>query len=128
MKKSSPSSVSMVTASPLASSRPAPVAGPTRAQEYRDNNDQALSNEQILQALTALKKGDFSVRLPITLTGTAGRVADAFNDVAEMLGSTTDDLSRVCRVAGKEGKITERLVTGNVSGGWAERVSSVNTL
>jgi len=87
-----------------------------------------LVTEQILMVLTALKKGDFSVRLPVTLTGTAGRVADAFNDVAEMLSSTTEDLSRVCRVVGKEGKIAERLATGNVSGAWAERVRSVNTL
>src|SRR5262249_52989207 len=54
--------------------------------------------------------------------------ADAFNDVAELLSSTTQDLSRVCRIVGKEGKIGERLPTGNVSGAWAERVSSVNTL
>ena len=87
-----------------------------------------LDAEQILMVLTALKKGDFSVRLPVTWTGTAGRVADAFNDVAEMLSSTTDDLSRVCHVVGMEGKINERLSTGHVSGGWSERVDSVNTL
>src|SRR4051794_629909 len=69
----------------------------TRNSDLGDNDGQ-LATEQILRVLTALKKGDFSVRLPVTLTGTAGRVADAFNDVAEMLSSTTEDLSRVCRV------------------------------
>src|SRR5437867_4243901 len=91
-------------------------------------NNEQLNTEQVLLVLSALKRGDFSVRLPVTWTGTAGRIADAFNDVAELLASTTQDLSRVCRAVGKEGKISERLSTGNVSGAWAERVNSVNTL
>ena len=45
---------------------------------------QALDATAILTALTALKKGDFSVRLPVDWTGVAGKVADAFNDVIEL--------------------------------------------
>src|SRR5262245_52444956 len=48
-----------------------------------------LDLNAMLIALSALKKGDFSVRLPITFTGNAGKVADAFNDVADLLSSTT---------------------------------------
>ena len=82
----------------------------------------------MLIALTALKKGDFAVRLPVTWTGTAGKVADTFNDVADLLSSTTGDLSRISHVVGKEGKLNERLAPGHVSGAWAQRVDSVNTL
>ena len=37
----------------------------------------------LLTALTALRKGDASVRLPLHWSGLAGKVADAFNDVVE---------------------------------------------
>ena len=38
----------------------------------------------LLSALVALKKGDFSVRLPVEWTGVVGKVADTFNDVIEL--------------------------------------------
>ncbi|MEO5802278.1 MAG: HAMP domain-containing protein, partial [Verrucomicrobiota bacterium] len=79
-------------------------------------------------ALICLKKGDFSVRLPLEWSGTQGKVADTFNELAELMEHSTSDLSRISRVVGREGKITERLSLGNVTGAWAERVDSVNTL
>src|SRR5436305_93869 len=91
-------------------------------------NCQTLDMNAILVALAALKKGDFGVRLPVTFTSTEGKVADAFNDVAELLSGTTRDLSRVSHVVGKEGKINERLSISGATGSWAERVNSVNTL
>jgi HAMP domain-containing protein/signal transduction histidine kinase/CheY-like chemotaxis protein len=87
-----------------------------------------LNMNAILVALTSLKKGDFSVRLPVTFTSTEGKVADAFNDLAELLSGTTRDLSRISHVVGKEGKLGERLNISGASGAWAERVNSVNTL
>ncbi len=87
-----------------------------------------LDMSAILVALAALKRGDFGVRLPVTFTSTEGKVADAFNDVAELLSLTTRDLSRISHVVGKEGKINERLSISGASGSWAERVNSVNTL
>src|SRR6266704_3146169 len=68
--------------------------------------------EQLLSALLAVKKGDFNVRLPVQWTGIGGKVADTFNDVAEMMARSTDELSRVSRVVGKEGRIQERLSVG----------------
>jgi HAMP domain-containing protein/signal transduction histidine kinase/DNA-binding response OmpR family regulator len=88
----------------------------------------ALDMNAILVALASLKKGDFGVRLPVTFTNTEGKVADAFNDVAELLLGTTRDLSRISHVVGKEGKISERLNISGATGAWAERVNSVNTL
>ncbi len=43
-----------------------------------------IDSTALLAALRALKQGDFSVRLPINLTGIAGKVADAFNEVSEL--------------------------------------------
>jgi HAMP domain-containing protein/signal transduction histidine kinase/CheY-like chemotaxis protein len=82
----------------------------------------------LLTALTALKKGDFSVRLPIEWTGVAGKVADTFNQVIELNERMVRELGRLSRVVGKEGKITQRASLGDVSGSWEDAVASVNDL
>jgi HAMP domain-containing protein/signal transduction histidine kinase/CheY-like chemotaxis protein len=87
-----------------------------------------LDARQILGALSGLKRGDFTVRLPMEWTGVAGKVADTFNDLAEMMDRSTHDLSRISYVVGKEGQISERLTLSDSSGAWKERVQSVNTL
>src|SRR6266702_3353927 len=50
-----------------------------------------LDADRILSAFVALKKGDFSARLPLGWTGIAGKVADTFNDLAEMMSLSTTD-------------------------------------
>src|SRR5882724_194265 len=92
-----------------------------------DPEDQ-MDVEQVLTALEALKKGDFSTRLPVAWTGIAGKLADSFNGVAELMSNSTEELSRISHVVGKEGRIQERLSVGHVTGDWSERVDSVNTL
>src|SRR5438093_9376823 len=82
----------------------------------------------MLTALKALKRGDFEARLAGAWTGLAAQVADTFNELAEMISRSTEELSRVSRVVGKEGKIQERLSFGQATAGWAERVHSVNSL
>jgi HAMP domain-containing protein/signal transduction histidine kinase/DNA-binding response OmpR family regulator len=92
-----------------------------------------ISEERIdatcfLQALTSLKKGDFSVRLPVEWTGVQGKVADTFNEVIEMLDRMVHELAHVSRVVGKEGKLKQRANLGDVPGAWQDAVLSVNTL
>src|SRR5262249_35497664 len=111
--------------------KPAPNPGHFRATRPAPSNGDAESSmdaEAVLSALVAFKKGNFSVRLPLTWTGVSGKVADAFNEVAELMAHQTEELSRISRVVGKEGRIQERLSVGHVNGAWAERVDSVNKL
>jgi HAMP domain-containing protein/signal transduction histidine kinase/CheY-like chemotaxis protein len=82
----------------------------------------------LLDALTALRQGKRSVRLPVGWTGLAGKVADAFNDVVELNERMAGELGRLSRVVGKEGKLTQRLSLGNVEGFWDDSVESVNEL
>src|SRR5687767_7479845 len=107
--------------------RTAPTAtGVANGGAHEDNGEADM--REILRALTALKKGDFSARLPVHWLSTSGKVADAFNEVAELMEESTSDLNRINRLVGKEGKIHERLTTGMVGGGWAQRVKAVNSL
>ncbi len=87
-----------------------------------------LDTTVLLSALTALKKGDFSVRLPLHWTGLAGKVADSFNDVVELNQRMARELDRLSRVVGKEGRITQRASLGDLSGSWADSINSVNDL
>src|ERR1700734_1845363 len=96
------------------------------SHEFNGNGE--LNVKQLLNALTALKKGDFSVRLPLEWNGLAGKIADAFNDVVERNERMANELERISLVVGKEGKISQRASIGEVSGSWADSVASVNTL
>src|SRR5438067_12094307 len=82
----------------------------------------------LLGALRAVKRGDFTVRLPFDQTGIAGEIAGAFNDVAELLDRSTHELERVSRVVGKEGKITQRASLPGAGGGGAGSSEFVNSL
>src|SRR5689334_882716 len=82
----------------------------------------------LLTALTALKKGKPGVRLPLEWTGVAGKVADAFNDVVEQNERMAEELARLSRVVGKEGKLSQRLSLGDVTGFWRDKLESVNDL
>ena len=82
----------------------------------------------LLTALRALRKGDFSARLPVRWLGLAGKVADTFNDIVEMNERLAAELERLNRVVGKQGKITQRASTSGMTGGWVECVEAVNSL
>src|SRR5438552_5621607 len=82
----------------------------------------------ILGALNALKRGDASVRLPVDWPGSLGRVADVFNDVVERNERMAQELSRISRVVGKEGKLSKRCSMGDGTGFWRDSIDSVNDL
>jgi HAMP domain-containing protein/signal transduction histidine kinase/CheY-like chemotaxis protein len=106
----------------------APATPPKNGTRKNGEHEDQLDVQQVLAALESLKKGDFSIRLPVAWTGIAGRLADSFNGVAELMSNSTEELSRISHVVGKEGRIQERLSVGHVTGDWSERVNSVNTL
>ena len=78
----------------------------------------ATGNEMLslLSALTALRQGRGGVRLPEDWTGVAGKVADAFNEVVEQNERLAEELARLSRVVGKDGRLSQRLSLGDVSG------------
>src|SRR5947199_335006 len=85
-------------------------------------------NGQLLRALMAFKRGDFSVRLPDDWTGVAGKIADTFNRVIAKNQRLTMELDRIGRAVGKKGRITQRASLGDVSNSWADAIRSVNGL
>ncbi len=43
-----------------------------------------LDTRQLLNVLVAVRKGDFTVRMPVDQTGVAGKVADTLNEIIEL--------------------------------------------
>ncbi|HWB12212.1 MAG TPA: HAMP domain-containing protein [Pirellulales bacterium] len=82
----------------------------------------------LLAALRSVKKGDFSVRLPLDQTGPAGEIAETFNDVVDLLHGATTEIERVSVAVGKEGKTNSRAVLVGAGGGWANRIEAINSL
>ncbi|MGK0302106.1 MAG: methyl-accepting chemotaxis protein, partial [Planctomycetota bacterium] len=90
--------------------------------------DGQLDTGLLLQALTAVKHGDFSARLPLDWTGISGKIADTFNEVIERKQQFTHEFERVTRLVGKEGQINHRMDLGRIDGGWSEQVKNINSL
>ncbi len=83
----------------------------------------------LLRCLTAVQKGDFSVRLPSDWIDLEGKIADAFNDIVAANERMAKELNRVSRVVGKQGRIGQRAVFATKgSNTWYDMEESVNSL
>src|SRR3989337_1299421 len=87
-----------------------------------------LDRGELLRALRAYRRGDFSVRMPLSLTGVDGEIAEAFNDVVEMNEALAAEIARVSAQVGKEGRIDERVVLQGAAGAGERNAETRNTL
>ena len=87
-----------------------------------------IDGAELLHALQALKRGDFSARLPMDWPGMGGRLADTFNDIMAVTEHLASELARLNRAVGKQGTITQRATLAGLSGGWLECGTAVNAL
>jgi HAMP domain-containing protein/CheY-like chemotaxis protein/signal transduction histidine kinase len=83
---------------------------------------------ELLNALQAMRVGDFSVRMPGSHVGLAGKIADTFNEIVAANERMAQQLERVGQVVGRDGKIRQRVSFGLSSGAWGEMENSINTL
>ncbi|WRZ90179.1 HAMP domain-containing protein [Streptomyces sp. NBC_01007] len=83
---------------------------------------------RLLAALLSMRDGNFRKRLTVSGDGVMSEVAAVFNEVADRNLHLTGELSRVRRVVGREGKLTERLETGAGEGAWAAAIDASNAL
>src|SRR5438093_5736704 len=100
----------------------------TKAKPIRGAAANALDTRLLLKTLTALKKGEFSVRLPRDWAGVNGKIADTLNDVIDINDRLGKELERVSRVVGRDGKVAHRAAPPAADGSWVSLVDSVNML
>ena len=87
-----------------------------------------IDRRQLVSALRALRRGDFSIRLSEDVDGVDGEIASLFNEVVGMNEAITQEFERLSRVVGKEGKITHRARLRGASGGWDSKLRAINEL
>jgi hypothetical protein len=87
-----------------------------------------LNLGELLDALQAMQGGDFSVRLPGSNIGVAGKICDTFNSIVAANQRIAQQLENVGEVVGRQGKTSTRVRFGLSQGAWADMEGSVNTL
>src|SRR3989442_12229911 len=88
----------------------------------------SFDTNQMLHALMALKKGDFSARLPENATGVEREIAKAFNGIVELNKSLANELERVSGAAKADQKIGRSKKLPAARGSWAKGFKTVKTI
>ncbi|NJO32253.1 MAG: HAMP domain-containing protein, partial [Rhodospirillales bacterium] len=83
---------------------------------------------ELLRSLQGVRRGDFSVRLPVGWPGLMGEIADCFNDIVSINQRMAEQIDRVGQVVGHEGRTRERVRLSSPSGAWGDMENSVNAL
>ncbi|GAA4436586.1 hypothetical protein GCM10023188_29810 [Pontibacter saemangeumensis] len=102
-------------------------------KDLTDNVNTMASNlttqvRGIVKVVTAVSKGDLTQKLTLEAKGEVAELADTINTMVVDLNRLAGEVSRVARVAGVEGKLTERATLQGVGGSWKELVDTVNDL
>jgi signal transduction histidine kinase/HAMP domain-containing protein/CheY-like chemotaxis protein len=84
--------------------------------------------EQLLAGLTAVRGGDFSMRLKETGDPLMDEITTVFNGMADQLDLFTSEVTRVAREVGTDGKLGGQAYVPGVSGTWKDLTESVNAM
>jgi HAMP domain-containing protein len=103
------------------------MAAPTLPAGTNGHHAGAFERD-LLVALVRFREGDFTARLATDFTGIEGKIVDVFNEILRVSARRSEEIARVCRVVGKEGKLKQRMNVPGALGGWADEVLSLNTL
>jgi len=82
----------------------------------------------LLTVLTEVKKGNFTVRMPIDKMGVQGKVYDTLNDIIALNEQMMLEFTRAGNTIGKQGKLTQRIESPSAKGSWSTGVDSLNAL
>jgi HAMP domain-containing protein/CheY-like chemotaxis protein/signal transduction histidine kinase len=82
----------------------------------------------LLHALEAMRVGDFSVRLSGVHAGALGRICVLFNEIAAANQNMAQQLERIGKAVGEQGRTRQRVKFGLSTAAWGEMESSINSL
>ena len=111
--------------------RRAPGGAPAQNRRAADNRTVEIRQkdlQELLEALRSARDGEVGVRLTAQKSGVMGDVAKAFNQLSDRREGLMNELSRVSKVIGREGRMTERARMKGAKGSWTDSLGSVNTM
>ncbi|MEH1012412.1 HAMP domain-containing protein [Micromonospora sp. CPCC 206060] len=107
------------------------VAGTWR--DLTDNVNSMASNltaqvRNIAQVSTAVAKGDLSQKITVDARGEILELKSTVNTMVDQLSSFADEVTRVAREVGTEGKLGGQAEVKGVSGTWRDLTDNVNSM
>ena len=107
------------------------VAGTWR--DLTENVNQLAGNltaqvRNIAQVTTAVAQGDLSQKITVDARGEILELKNTVNTMVDQLGSFADEVTRVAREVGTEGKLGGQAQVRDVSGTWRHLTENVNQL
>ena len=120
----------LATISPAETASFTDADAPPRSRPSADEDlGGSLDVHELLDALQAMRAGDFSVRLPGRALGRGGAESPTPSTTSSPpTQRMAQQLERVGQVVGREGKTRTRVRFGLSNGAWGEMEDSVNTL
>ena len=82
----------------------------------------------IAEVTTAVANGDLSKKITVDVRGEVAELKNTINTMVDQLGSFADEVTRVAREVGEEGKLGGQAQVKGVSGTWKDLTESVNGL
>src|SRR6266508_1679355 len=99
----------------------------TDAVNYMASN-LTIQVRNIAQVATAVARGDLSQKISVAAQGEILELKDDVNTMVDQLSSFADEVTRVAREVGTEGKLGGQARVSGVSGRWRDLTESVNQL
>src|SRR2546421_85177 len=82
----------------------------------------------IAQVATAVARGDLSQKITVEAKGEVAALAETINSMTDTLGAFADEVTRVAREVGIEGRLGGQAEVPGVSGTWKDLTDNVNRL
>ncbi|PPK98041.1 signal transduction histidine kinase [Kineococcus xinjiangensis] len=82
----------------------------------------------IAQVATAVARGDLSQKITVDAKGEVAALAGTINTMVDQLSSFADEVTRVAREVGTEGKLGGQADVPGVAGTWKDLTDSVNSM
>src|SRR5207244_1825297 len=82
----------------------------------------------IAQVTTAVANGDLSQKITVDVKGEILELKNTINTMVDQLRSFADEVTRVAREVGTEGRLGGQAEVQGVSGTWKDLTDNVNTL
>ena len=102
-------------------------------RDLTDNVNRLAGNltsqvRNIAQVTTAVAKGDLSQKITVGARGEVAELKDTINTMVDQLSAFADEVTRVAREVGTEGKLGGQADVKDVSGTWKDLTDNVNLL
>ncbi|GHJ99849.1 histidine kinase [Streptomyces sp. Y2F8-2] len=102
-------------------------------KDLTDNVNVMASNltgqvRSIAQVATAVARGDLSQKITVEAKGEVAALADVINTMVDTLSAFADEVTRVAREVGTEGRLGGQANVPNVAGTWKDLTDNVNSM